>query len=117
MADQINQMNKMLDPSSTVREMSGAEDLALVTSLMKMLDPSSTVREGKMATEGSSMMDSLQMVFDDIMIGNKLTPEIRQRLVDQGIGMMDQMSGAREIDPNMVIREGEMQQMNKPIDI
>jgi hypothetical protein len=30
---------------------------------------------------------------------------------------INQMSSAREIDPNMVIREGEMQKMNKPIDI
>jgi len=117
MADQINQMNKMLDPSSPVREMSGAEDLALVTSLMKMLDPSSPTREGEMATQNSGIMANLQMLFDDLMKGNKLTPEIRQRLVDQGVSMMDQMSATREIDPNMVIREGEMQQMNKSIDI
>ena len=96
MADQINQMNKMLDPSSTLRE-------------------------GEMATENGGMMANLQMLYDDIMKGNRLTPEIRQRLVDQGVSMMDQMSGGvmreGEIDPNMVIREGEMQQMNKTIDI
>ena len=54
MADQINQMNKLLDPSSTFREGEAdlskntqKEDLALIYSLMKMLDPSSPLREGE----------------------------------------------------------------------
>jgi hypothetical protein len=123
MADQINQMNKLLDPSSTFREGEAdlskntqKEDLALIYSLMKMLDPSSPLREGETKQMNSNMFNSLQMMADGIMKGNKLPPEIKQRLVDQGISLMDQMSGGvvREIDPNMVIREGEMQQMNNP---
>lgn len=64
----------------------GASDIAMVYSFMKMLDPGSVVREGEFATAQNSggIPDQVIAVYNGLLSGQRLSPQIRQNFLQQG---------------------------------
>jgi hypothetical protein len=64
---------------------SGAADVALVFAYMKMLDPTSVVREGEFAqaAQAGGVPSAVLNMYNNLIKGDKLTPEVRQQFVQQ----------------------------------
>ena len=70
---------------SSAETPSAAGDLALIFNYMKMLDPGSVVREGEFATAQNSagVPERIRAYYNNIMNGQRLTPEIRKDFLNQ----------------------------------
>lgn len=82
---QIKAANDEAIRAAQTGESSSAADQALIISFNKMLDPTSVVREGEFArsTQGQSYLQQLQAKVDQAMRGGAgLSPETRQALVN-----------------------------------
>tara|TARA_R110000787_G_C13358532_1_gene439836 strand:+ start:1 stop:801 length:801 start_codon:yes stop_codon:yes gene_type:complete len=89
----------------------GAQDMALIFSVMKMLDPGSTVREGEfaLAANSSGQAKAAMNMVKKMWSGDQLPAEARQQLmslargqydaakvaVDQNLGMAKERMGLR----------------------
>lgn len=64
---------------------SGAADISLVFAYMKMLDPTSVVREGEFAAAANAggVPSHVLNMYNNLVKGDKLTPEVRQQFVQQ----------------------------------
>lgn len=70
---------------NTNPEGSGAADISLVFAYMKMLDPTSVVREGEFAQAANAggVPAHVMNMYNNLIKGNKLTPDVRQQFVQQ----------------------------------
>lgn len=114
--DQTAAYQRVLDSS---RDPSAAGDLALIFNYMKVLDPGSTVREGEFATaqNSGSIPERVWALYNNVMSGERLTPEIRADFVRRAgqlyqgaaqlqTGINDQYSGLAGqygFDPSRVV--------------
>lgn len=62
----------------------GASDMGLIYQIMKVWDPRSVVREGEfaIAQQTGSVPNNIVSLYNQAVSGQKLTPEIRQQLID-----------------------------------
>lgn len=97
---------------------SKASDLNLVYGLGKILDPNSVVREGEliMAKNTASLPDWLQGSINSLNGGAALTPETRQRILQEGYGRMKSYEDAFNIDAEHYKGVAERNRMN-PLDV
>ncbi len=65
------------------QQKTGAGDLAIVFGYMKMLDPTSVVREGEQASASNTagVPAAIRNTYNNIMSGDKLSPEARQQML------------------------------------
>lgn len=77
---------------------SAAGDIAMVYGFMKMLDPTSVVREGEFATAASAggVPDRVWTVYNRLVSGERLTPEIRKDFMDRAARIFDKSYGEYE---------------------
>lgn len=70
----------------------GAGDIAMVYSYMKMLDPTSVVREGEFATAANAggVPDRVIAMYNGVINGQRLSPEVRAQFVQQGSRQFEQ---------------------------
>lgn len=73
---------------------SGAADVALVFAYMKMLDPTSVVREGEFAqaAQAGGVPSAVLNMYNNLVKGDKLTPEVRQQFVQQSDAIYQQVT-------------------------
>jgi len=60
-------------------------DIALISTYMKLLDPNSAVREAEFATAANAggVPDAVRNMYNKVMTGGKITPEIRADIMSQ----------------------------------
>lgn len=77
--------------SNALKDPTGTNDIALLYGYMKMLDPGSVVREGEFATAAAAGGPAAKYanLYDWVVKGNKLTPEVRRQMVQQAKGLYD----------------------------
>lgn len=77
---------------------SAAGDIAMVYGFMKMLDPTSVVREGEFATAATAggVPDRIWTVYNKLVNGERLTPEIRKDFLDRASRIFDKSYGEYE---------------------
>jgi hypothetical protein len=75
--------NKMLAAAS---KPSGVGDMALMFGFMKILDPGSAVKEGEYANaeKAGSIPQNVWRMYNKILDGEKLPPELRAKFIEQG---------------------------------
>lgn len=97
---------------------SKASDLNLVYGLGKILDPGSVVREGElvMAKNTASLPDWLVGSINSLNGGAALTPETRQRILQEGYGRMKSYEDAFNMDAEHYKGVAERNRMN-PMDV
>lgn len=107
--------SSMLDASK--RDTKGA-DLNMVYALAKIFDPTSVVREGevKMASDMGSIQEYLNGVVRSMGGSGRLTPEVRQHLLDEGYSRMAAHRSVFDSDLSTYKGIAERQKMN-PADI
>ena len=76
---------------ASAEDPSAAGDLALIFNYMKVLDPGSTVREGEFATaQNAAGVDKrIQAQYNNILRGERMTPEQREDFVNRGARLYD----------------------------
>lgn len=112
---------------ATAKNPSAAGDIALLTAFMKLNDPGSTVREGEFATaqNAGGVDDRIRAQYNNLLTGERLTPEQRQDFTTQAAAIHEQrqkqanrirreytdLAKRAEVDPlDVVGREGEPQE-------
>lgn len=78
-----NQIQALAERAGST-ETQGPADIGLIFSYMKMLDPGSTVREGEYANaqNSGSVPQSVTAMYNRLLSGGRLAPEVRQEFVD-----------------------------------
>ena len=78
-------VRKSAEIGNTNPDGSGAADISLVFAYMKMLDPTSVVREGEFAAAANAggVPAHVLNMYNNLVKGDKLTPEVRQQFVQQ----------------------------------
>lgn len=73
---------------------SGAADISLVFAYMKMLDPTSVVREGEFAqaAQAGGVPSAVLNMYNNLVKGDKLTPEVRQQFVQQSDAIYNEVT-------------------------
>lgn len=73
---------------------SGAGDMSVIYGFMKMNDPGSVVRESEfeMAAKSGSLGEQIQGFVNQIASGQRLDPEVRQRMVEAAAKLYDETS-------------------------
>lgn len=96
---------------------SGVSDEVLLVSFQKALDPGSVVREGEFArtVEGTSIVNQLVTLRDKLATGKRLTPELRQNIVDSMRAMQRAVRGVKE--RRLIPYENEIEMYDLPRDI
>lgn len=74
---------KKVDAAASNPDPTGATDLALLFGFMKSIDPGSVVREREFETaeEAQPLPERVEVLRDRVLLGARLTPEQRQRLL------------------------------------
>lgn len=102
----LNGMEKLAEMST------GSSDMALIISLNKVLDPRSVVRQEEFdATAKSGGFAAQAQVFADAFLtGNKLTPKLRQQLMETARanfkGRQEVYERQREVYTNIAVKDG-----------
>lgn len=94
-------------------------DITLVFGFYKMIDPTSTVREGEYETllKSTAIPDRIKNYIQQVQSGEKLTPKMRQEIINAAYNMVEAKKGAVEqsfdvhsnalktlnVDPNRVL--------------
>ena len=113
--DSYSRMNSLQGDASP------AGDLGYIFSYMKMLDPQSTIRESEQAsaTNASAIPDRIRNMYNNVLSGQKLTPDQRKDFQSKAKGLFksaeaqqkkttDQFSNLakrNKIDPEKIIRD------------
>lgn len=76
----------------------GAGDISTVIGFMKILDPSSVVREGEFATaeNAQGVPDRIRGLYNRLLTGERLTPEVRQEFVEAAESLASQKLDEQE---------------------
>lgn len=114
----VGKANALVQQTANTPNPTGASDIAMVFAYMKSLDPTSVVREGEFATAKNSggAEDSVRAMYNAVLNGQKLTPEIRKSIAAQSQAAYDQAEAAHVKSNNVWIERSKRNGVN-PADV